>query len=269
MTTIDKTQAMKNSRKYGAKKDPSDPRDHKMSYPHKLTPVPAMVDERDFCGPIKNQGNEGSCTGHAGSSSVEWQFRKWMHQTPILSPQHLYVNELLLEASFPSDDGAEPRSICKVLNAQGVCEEGVFPYVDGKFTKPTPEQQENALKYKLGGYHRLAGLDDFLTCLGDPVPWPVLVGFSVYESFEGNEIAKTGIMKVPDKKKERLLGGHEVLAVGYDRNGQFTNGVPCAIIQNSWGTSWGAKGFFYMPLELLSDSEMVSDLWVIHIGHWG
>lgn len=255
-------------RKYGAKKDAPDPRDRKMSYPHKLTPLPAMVDEREFCGPIKNQGDEGSCTGHAGSSSVEWQFRKWMKETPILSPQNLYVNELTLEGSFPSDDGAQTRSICKVLNTQGVCEEAIQPYVSGKLAKPTPAQVENALKYKLGGYHRLAGLDDFLTCLGDPVPWPVLVGFNVFESFEGDDVAKAGLMPVPNTKKERLLGGHEVLAVGYDRNGQLTNGIPVAICQNSWGPEWGVKGFFYMPLEVLGDPNQVSDLWVIHIGHW-
>jgi C1A family cysteine protease len=56
---------------------------------------------------------------------------------------------------------------------------------------------------------------------------------------------------------EQMLGGHAVLAVGYDDAKQrFT-------VQNSWGTSWGDKGFFYMPYEYLTNPNLADDFWTM------
>ena len=41
---------------------------------------------------------------------------------------------------------------------------------------------------------------------------------------------------------EKLLGGHAVLAVGYDEAEQRF------IVRNSWGTGWGKKGYFTCPI---------------------
>lgn len=250
-------------RRYAAKRDFHDYRDHllpaRMRATHKLK---ELVDERPFCGPIKNQLQTGSCTGHAGTSDFEWIDRKYFKASRVFSPMFLYSNELLMEGTFPEDDGAQPRTICKVLTNIGCCEETDDPYGAGQITQPMPAEIEAAGKHKMGGYHRLQGLQDFLLALSDPTPWPVLVAFSVYESFESQKVADTGVMPVPDVAKEACLGGHEVLAVGYDLKKHV------AIIQNSWGADWGDKGFFLMPLSVIANPDLVSDLWVVHPGIW-
>jgi C1A family cysteine protease len=256
-------------RKYGRKRDVHDDRDK--IFRSSLSPkvIPRRVDLRPFMGPIKDQGNEGSCTGHAGSSAVEMIYCKYKNAAPLLSPQNLYVNELLDEGSFPEDAGAAPRTICKILNSLGVSEESIEPYTVGKFVKPTDAQVANALKYKLGGYHRITSLQDFLLCLGDPTPWPVPIGFDVYASFETDQVANTGMMPVPDTSHETLMGGHETLGVGYDLDMKCSDGsLGVAIVQNSYGASWGDHGVFYMPLKVLGDANMASDKWIIHPGHW-
>lgn len=250
------------SRKYGAKRDLADYRDQMLPIRKRAAMLPSVVDLRKFAGPIKDQGNEGSCTGHAGASLVEWEWRSYKNQEPILAPQFLYVNELVREGNFPEDDGAMPRTICQSLSIEGICEAALEPYVAGAIKMPTEAQKSNALKYKLGGYHRLAGLADCLSVLGDKTPWPVLVSFAVYDSFESPKVAKTGIMPVP-KDYELLLGGHEVLCLGYDM------GKKHLIIQNSWGEKWGDKGYFYMPFAVANNPDLVSDLWTIHPGYWG
>jgi C1A family cysteine protease len=63
-------------------------------------------------------------------------------------------------------------------------------------------------------------------------------------------------MSYPNTKRERLLGGHAVLLVGYDKTKKVF------IVRNSWGDTWGDKGYFYMPFDVVKPN-MSSDYWVI------
>lgn len=247
---------MSSTRQYGARRDVHDVRDrmYRMAAPQVL---PKYVDLSAWAGPIKDQGSEGSCTGHAYSSLREWIARKYEKSSVVLSPQFLYSEELIKEGVFPQDRGAMPRTGCQVLTEFGCCEAVEYPYVAGHITLPTPDQVANALKYRTGAYHRIASLTDVMACLSDTTPWPVSVGFTVYQSFESAQVADTGIMPIPSDK-EVILGGHEVLCLGYDADKRL------AKIQNSWGNSWGQHGFFWMPFEVLESPS--TDLWMAHIG---
>jgi hypothetical protein len=245
------------NRKFGAVRDVHDVRDRMYCSSSPARPVLQHVDLREWSGPIKDQGEEGSCTGHAFSSAREWIARKYEKTLPILSPQFLYVEELIANGFFPKDEGAMPRTGCQVLTVTGCCEASLYPYVSGKFTTPTTEQAQNALKYKTGAYHRIGTLPDILSCLSDPSPWPVLVGFVVYESFMSDQVADTGMMPIPNPG-EQQQGGHEVLCLGYDLTEQL------ALIQNSWGDGWGQRGYFWMPFDVITSPD--TDLWMVHTG---
>ena len=54
-----------------------------------------------------------------------------------------------------------------------------------------------------------------------------------------------------------IVGGHAVMAVGYDDSKQQF------IIRNSWGTGWGKKGYFRMPYAYLTDPNLADDFWTI------
>jgi C1A family cysteine protease len=56
-----------------------------------------------------------------------------------------------------------------------------------------------------------------------------------------------------------LLGGHAVLAVGYD------DAKHVFIVRNSWGTGWGMKGYFTMPYGYLLDSNLADDFWTVRM----
>jgi C1A family cysteine protease len=71
------------------------------------------------------------------------------------------------------------------------------------------------------------------------------------------QVADTGIMPIP-KPGELQQGGHEVLCLGYDLPRQL------ALIQNSWGNSWGQLGYFWMPLATIASAD--TDLWIVHTG---
>ena len=263
-------------RRYGRLYDRYDRRDLMMSsapiFRAKMTQLPPVGDNRQWQGPIKDQGQEGSCTGHAYSSNAEWAARRYMDKTPIFSPQYTYVSELLLEGTFPEDNGAMPRSGCIVTVKSGLCESSVFPYVEGQIVKPNAAQIANAETWKfMGAYHRINTVDDALSCCADKFPWLFTIGFMVYDSFESDQTAETGVMPVPNKAKEQLLGGHEVLGgLAWDTGTipklRPKGCPPAVLVQNSWSKDWGIHGNFWMPLEVLDDPEIVSDMWIIHNG---
>jgi C1A family cysteine protease len=120
----------------------------------------------------------------------------------------------------------------------------------------------------MGAYHGLSGSGTALSVIGDPTPWPVEIGFTVYDSFESDEVAKTGVMPMP-LASESVLGGHEVLMVGYDVGATPTlrpaGSLPSALIQNSWGADWGIDGCFWMPIALLDSPD--TDSKIVHAGH--
>src|SRR5260221_254225 len=93
---------------------------------------------------------------------------------------------------------------------------------------------------------------------GLPKGYPFVFGFTVYESFESDAVAKTGKLNMP-KKSEAVVGGHAVLAVGYDdKTKRF-------IARNSWGSSWGQKGYFTIPYAYLTNENLSDDFWTIRL----
>lgn len=228
--------------------------------------LPSSIDARPSCGPVKDQGNEGSCTAHAGTSGAEWVFRRYFNKQPVFSPQYVYEKELIMDGDFPNDNGSDGVTLCNVLIVDGCCELSLDPYVPGEIVEPTSDQDANAAQWRFGAYHGVAGSQVALSVLGDPVPWPVEIGFTVYQSFE-SDWTIPGVMPVPDPN-ESMLGGHEVLMVGYDVGDtpslRPTGCPPAALIQNSWGTGWGIGGFFWMPLSVLDASD--TDLKIVHTG---
>jgi C1A family cysteine protease len=84
-------------------------------------------------------------------------------------------------------------------------------------------------------------------------------GFTVYESFETQQVARTGIAGMP-QPGERVVGGHAVVEVGYD------DVQKRLIVRNSWGPKWGMKGYFTMPYAYVADRNLSDDFWTIRRG---
>jgi len=246
------------TKRYGWIRDIPDQRDHLYAAPiAALQALPPKVDLRPGCPSVYDQGQLGSCTANAIAGAIQFDRTK-QKVKPDFTPSRLFIyyNERVIERTVDSDSGAQLRDGIKVVAKGGSCPETEWPYDIGKFTnKPGPKCFKDALKYKAIQYQRLTqNVNQMKGCLASG--YPFVYGFTVYDSFESKEIAKTGIVPMPTPA-EGVLGGHAVMAVGYDDSQQRF------IVRNSWGPTWGMQGYFAMPYAYLADPNLSSDFWTI------
>lgn len=246
--------------RYGWLPDLPDHRDHIYAAPlRKIGPLPARVDLRPQCPPVLDQGDLGACTAHAiGNAHRFDQIRQKLKNDFLPSRLFIYYNERALEHTIASDAGAQIRDGIKTLVKQGACPEALWPYDIAKFAKKPPAKAfSEALKHQAVSYQRLVqSLGQLKGCLAEG--YPFVFGFSVYESFESDAVARTGKMPMP-AAKDKLLGGHAVLAVGYN------DATQTITVMNSWGTGWGDKGFFHMPYAYIADENLADDFWTVRV----
>jgi C1A family cysteine protease len=249
----------RNLSEFGWKSDIPDFRDHyhKFSSFDLQNSLLTKVDLRDKCPPIYNQGNIGSCTANGIAAAYQFDELK-QDNGDVFIPSRLFIyyNERSVEGHINTDSGASIRDGIKSIAKIGVCDETEWGYNTDFFTtKPSDLCYENAKKHRAIKYKRLLQNEIQLKqCLNNGLP--VVFGFSVYESMKTTTVAETGIVPMPNQD-EKLLGGHCVMLVGYDNDKRRW------ICRNSWGNSWGDKGYFYMPYEYILNPGLASDFWTV------
>jgi len=188
------------------------------------------------------------------------QFDLMKQQLPVFAPSRLFIyfNERVMEHSVASDSGARIRDGIKAVSKQGVCSETVWPYDVARFAeKPPVAAYQEALGQRALQYQTvLRRITQMKGCLA--AGFPFVFGFTVYTAFESKAVERTGVVDLPHGG-EKLLGGHAVLAVGYD------DATQRFIVRNSWGEKWGQAGYFTMPYAYLLSADLASDFWTIRM----
>ncbi len=221
-----------------------------------LTTFPPSVDLRTGMPPVYDQGQLGSCTANAIAGAIEYEQRKQGLKLFAPSRMLIYYDERALEGTVNSDSGAQIRDGMKVVAGQGACPESVWPYDVSRFAKkPTATAYKAAALHKVTSYLSVQQSETAMkTCLASG--YPVVVGFTVYQSFESAAVAASGDAPMP-QPHESVLGGHAVLLCGYDdATGRW-------LLRNSWSAGWGKAGYFTLPYAYLTNSRLASDYWTI------
>lgn len=243
--------------KMGYIPDLPDHRDHlySASIEH-LQALPPSADLRPLCPLVYDQGQLGSCTAQAIAAAIEFDQMKQKILSFMPSRLYIYYNERDMEGTIDSDSGAQIRDGIKSVVNLGVCPENEWPYDILQFTVTPPAQcYQDALRDRALVYQRVSrNLDQMKGCLASG--FPIIFGFTVYQSFESAEVASTGIVPMPTRG-ESVLGGHAVVCCGYD------TGKSVFYVRNSWGSTWGQQGYCEMPFEYLMNRGLSSDFWTI------
>jgi C1A family cysteine protease len=210
---------------------------------------------------VRDQGDLSACTGFGVTAVVMFE-RERQQEALALSPLFTYYQERVLEGTVASDAGAEIRDGIKTLIKYGAAPEAKWPYVPTKFTaRPSKAAYAAALDCQALVYARVDNtkLADLIGVLagGDPF----VFGVTLMESFEGDKAEKTGVVPMP-ARGEQILGGHCMWCCGYVKEAPlFQDGY--FIVQNSWGTGCGDRGYYYIPFAYLTDPRLADDFWVV------
>jgi C1A family cysteine protease len=231
--------------------------------------------------PVRDQGQIGSCTAFCGAECDEilYYYKNNKNWTSILSPAFVYYCERVLieKQKISSDNGAYMVDISKALQNYGDCLENSYPYPSSDRstaykTPPTGLMMTEGLTYQIASndpnkvstsYGLVSDVATTKNFLANNIP--VMLGFNVYDNsrytlFEGlnttnyiyNPLTASGSLV----SGARLLGGHAVPIIGYDDN-YISQGVGAFCCLNSWGTSWGNQGIFYMPYTVFNSTRIV------------
>ena len=235
------------------------------------------VDWRSYCSPIENQGSIGSCTAHAGAGMIEYYERRAFGRHIDASRLFLYkVTRNLL--GWTGDTGAYLRTTMGAITIFGVPPESYYPYNTAQYdNEPSAFLYAFAQSFQAISYYRLdpAGVsrDALLARIKTNLAagLPSMFGFTVYNSIR--QAGSSGEIPFP-VASEAVLGGHAIMAVGYDDAKKIKNPSPAGIettgallIRNSWGTGWGQSGYGWMPYEYVLRGLAV-DWWSLIKKEW-
>ncbi|WP_330925696.1 C1 family peptidase [Candidatus Sororendozoicomonas aggregata] len=265
----------------GWRPDIPDHRDYNMSHVEHLlhktdvniterTPsLPSKVNLSQYCSPIENQGNLGSCTANAGVALLEY-FQNRVHGK-FIDGSRLFLYKVTRKlAGIKGDGGAHIRNTIGAMRLFGVPPEEYYPYDIEKFDQdPEAFCYAFAENYKAMSYFRIHGdtkeelLSRIKHCLASGLPSEF--GFTVFNSIA--LASETAVIPFPTRK-DKLIGGHAVVAVGYDDNLDTGNDKKGAImIRNSWGDKWGDNGYGYLPYDYILYG-LATDWWSILQQEW-
>ncbi len=219
---------------------------------------------RRWCPPIEDQGSLGSCTANAGVALLEYYQRRAFGKHLDGSRLFLYKTTRNL-LGWTGDTGAYLRTTMKAMVLFGVPPEQHWPYVIAdleneppafcyafaqnyktiRFYRHDPPNASTAQVLESVKRHLAAGL-------------PAMFGFSVYSSMPGLGEG-TGEIPFP-KAGDALIGGHAVLAVGYDDARKVGRDRGALLIRNSWGPTWGDEGYGWLPYRYV-EVGLAVDFW--------
>jgi C1A family cysteine protease len=220
---------------FNLQKSPVDSRDFMLEaiYPESIV-LPDIWDLRLQMQPVRDQGNQGTCSAQTAAEMKEWEENVDIQFKEYMSPQFVYNLR-----SNPEEGGMTPKDTMEILYKIGIVPEKIYPY--GTFTPISDNLKKAAGIYKIQGYAQINTLDSLKKALfANGVCY---FAFPVYNP-QSMEFWK------PTSAGQSMLGGHAVSCCGWLKDS--------FIIRNHWTAQWGDNGYSYLKF---ADWGMQWEVW--------
>lgn len=212
--------------------------------------------------PRMSQYSEGSCVWHSVTTAMRYNWINNGQPDIPLSRNQGYYDTRKREGTTASDAGCQIHNAINVAIEVGVCREELWPYDLTRWMEAPPDSvYADAIKHQ--GLEKMSvDVDPLAIRTALYIGKPVIIGISVFPSFESDHTATTGLVQMPGSA-ERVLSAHSMIifkrsAAGfharnwweeYDQDGSVV--VP-----------WGMGGDCIIP-EAYFTPEYAADLWVL------
>lgn len=215
-----------------------------------------FIDHSANIPPVGNQGSVGSCvgwaTGYYYKTYQEFEDYGWsvFDNHHIFSPSFVYNH-----INGGADYGADFDDAFKLLVDNGCGTIHDFPYTTNVTLWPSENIYLDAIKYRSQEAFyistvNMSGISQLKQYISDG--HCAVLGIAVYPNFDN--IQAYNYVYCSADVYGALRGYHAVTIVGYDDNKQTHDGVGAFKLVNSWGTSWGLSGYFWMSYTAVMDA---------------
>jgi C1A family cysteine protease len=245
-------------RHLGTGRDSVSPLDWKYRpHPSVVRRLPATVDLRRHCPPVYDQLHLNSCSANAIAAALRFgELKEGRPDVPSPSRLFIYFNERVLAGVAGTNSPVSLRDGYRTITKVGACAERLWPYDVRRFRRhPPPNCYRAAQLHRALAYYRIRrAISNLRACLAEGFPF--VMAMAVHQSMTQRPARHTGVLPVPTRR-DRMRGGHAVLAVGYNHARRLI------IFRNSWGTVWGDRGYGYMPYAFFASPDLTWDFWTM------
>lgn len=212
--------------------------------------LPSRVDLSANDPKVGDQGRSSSCTAWAiVYGMMGWFGQRSGHSGSPFAPMYAYS-----QVQVGQDGGSSPTDVLDLLTTQGADTKAHYKHASTDWKhQPNAAERASAAKHKIAGYIEVLDMDEGTstaraTALKTALAAgrPLALGIEVYRNFDNADLKHSLIRG--SQASGKVLGLHEVLAVGYDASG--------IRIMNSWGTAWGAHGYATIDWKYVSRASL-------------
>ncbi|MBQ0768772.1 MAG: C1 family peptidase [Bizionia sp.] len=233
---------------------PVKPSDEVYSFQNKI--LPNAVDLGRYFSKVKDQGQISSCT--VFPIAAVYEFYAYRNNKEVdISELFIYYNARDIKGETDLDEGVTLWSALQAVIEKGACYSKSHPYnIDEIKNKPSDAAYNEAQRQVVNKASRIKiEKKDFKQAIAKGIP--VIIGLKIYKSFFINNAS--GIIEYPSENEisNNSYGTQTLLIVGYNDDDKLFK------IRNSWGESFGDKGYCYAPYDYIANQEFCLEAFVI------
>lgn len=224
-------------------------------YKPKAGILKSNIDLRSNFTRIKNQGGQGACTAFTLVGIFEYILKANKKLESNLSESFVYYNARKRQNKEMVDSGISLTDTIFSLQEHGCCKASIFPYNEKVFdVVPDSEAYMDGKKNVLVKALNVHGAESIKSAISEG--YPVAISLKIFNSF-GTGPAGFIYRPTEDEIQSQEYGNHAMIVCGYSESEKIF------VVRNSWGTSFGDKGYCYISYSYLDDVALLNGAYIV------